>query len=691
MIVRILKAAVVMLLGIAGNAFGHGYVQDPPARNWYCGFITKPDHVQNGVAQFPVCGDAFFAPAVPDPNAGYNFMSVLTHSRGHAGPAFPAPTFPPNTTSPPQVCSFSSQTWNNNNPALNTPTPWDQSINWPTSTISAGTRNFTWNISNGPHFGDSEDFTFWLTRPGFVYTVGQPLNWSDLEAAPFCDENLVYNGFTQNPTGNPDIIFDTGAATITTRCTVPSRPAGSRHIIYAEWGRLGANSTPPGGTDERFHGCIDVVFQGGSTTTVDANITANQPPTAVTGAANVPLNGSGSTCSTGCTLSYQWTVSSQNASLYSISNPTAAQTTLTMLDPDAVGTVTVTLIVSGGGATNSESRAITHSPAGGSQWRDLGALTIDPRTLTVGDRVNVRTVNQNGGDAFWPTSPLIITASTTAPTAWPLALGQAVNAQNGTVRVGVLNNSDQVVPQANATSNRVFAALTSNIISAFLQVAGSNVPNPPTNLMATAGSNQVSLTWTGSTGATSYNLKRSTINGGPYTNVLVGVAGTSVTDVGLNNGTTYFYVVTAVNASGESTFSNQASATPSAAGAVTLTGSVGGSPPYYFEHRLAISNAAPISNVTVTIRVARTAGITANPSACYDNVGGFTKTVANAASGTPISFAFTRAGSLGAGTSRLFVGQVNGTSASAGRVNTGDSWTVTYTSGGTTVTQNGTF
>ena len=255
-------SAGLLLLGATGSAWAHGLVMDPPARNWFCGAITKPDEVQNGTAQFPICGDAFFAPGLAFED-GYQFMSVLTHSRGHAGPAFPAPTFPPNTTSPPHVCSFSSQTWNNNNPALNRATPWDQPINWPTTTITSGLRNFTWNISWGPHFGDSEDFTYWITRPGFVYQVGQPLTWADFETTPFCDENVVYNGFTQVPNGNPDIIMNTGGNTITTRCTVPSRPAGSRHVIYAEWGRLGANSTPPGGTDERFHGCIDVVFQGG--------------------------------------------------------------------------------------------------------------------------------------------------------------------------------------------------------------------------------------------------------------------------------------------------------------------------------------------------------------------------------------------------------------------------------------------
>jgi chitin-binding protein len=686
-------AAGFALVTVAANAYGHGFVQDPLARNAFCGWITKPDHVVNGTAQFPVCGDAFFANAPGlDPNAGYNFMSVLSHSRGHTGPAFPAPTFPPNTVSPPHVCSFSSQTWNANNPALNTPTPWDIPINWPTNPISAGTRIFTWNIQNGPHFDDTEDFTYWITRPGFVYQVGQPLTWADFEATPFCDENAVHSrdGGAIVDNGNPDIILNRGNQTIATRCTVPSRPAGSRHVIYAEWGRLGANSTPwRGGTDERFHGCIDVVYQGGGTTTVDANITANQPPAAVTGAATVPLNGSGSSCSTGCTLSYSWTVNAENPELYSIANANAAQTTLTMLDPDAVSTVSVTLTVSGGGATNSEARQITHSPAGGSQWRDLGALTDTARTLTVGDRVSVRTVTSLGADAFWPTSPLVITAANAGATAWPLALGQAINAQNGAVRVGVLNNSDQVVPQANATANRTFSAATSNITSAFLQVVPATAPTAPTGLTATAGNNQVSLSWNAVSGATSYILKRSTTDGGPYTNVFVGLTATSVTDIGLNNGTTYFYRVTAVNASGESPLSNQASATPQAPSGqvVTVTPSMGGSAPWYFENRLSIANTSAISNVTVTIRVARTTGITFNGS--YETVGGFTRTNTNTTSGTPITFTFTRAASLGAGTGRQFIAQTNGNGTA--HPSAGDTWTVTYTVGTQVFTLNGTF
>ena len=93
---------------------------------------------------------------------------------------------------------------------------------------------------------------------------------------------------------------------------------------------------------------------------------------------------------------------------------------------------------------------------------------------------------------------------------------------------------------------------------------GNSASAAPTNLTATAGNQQASLTWTASSGATSYNVKRGTASGGPYTTV-GSPAGTTYADTSLTNGTAYYYVVTAVDATGESGNSNQATATPTAA------------------------------------------------------------------------------------------------------------------------------
>jgi fibronectin type 3 domain-containing protein len=89
-------------------------------------------------------------------------------------------------------------------------------------------------------------------------------------------------------------------------------------------------------------------------------------------------------------------------------------------------------------------------------------------------------------------------------------------------------------------------------------------PAAPTGLTATAGLKSVSLDWNDNTepDLASYNVKRSTTAGGPYSQV-ANVTVSSYTDNGLTAGTTYYYVVTAVDTGAhESGISNEASATP---------------------------------------------------------------------------------------------------------------------------------
>jgi len=117
-----------------------------------------------------------------------------------------------------------------------------------------------------------------------------------------------------------------------------------------------------------------------------------------------------------------------------------------------------------------------------------------------------------------------------------------------------------------ATSATLGLAVTSHADGTLCTSTMDNVlvlglPPQPTGLSATAGNNQVTLTWNASAGATSYNVKRATVNGGPYTNTNL-VTGLTFTNTGLVNGTPYYYVVSAVNGVGESANSSQVSATP---------------------------------------------------------------------------------------------------------------------------------
>jgi hypothetical protein len=93
---------------------------------------------------------------------------------------------------------------------------------------------------------------------------------------------------------------------------------------------------------------------------------------------------------------------------------------------------------------------------------------------------------------------------------------------------------------------------------------GTMPPAAPTGLTAAPGNAQVTLNWSSVSGATGYNVKRSTVSGGPYTTIGAGVTATAYTDPGLNNGTTYYYVVSALNPAGESPDSTQVSAVPQA-------------------------------------------------------------------------------------------------------------------------------
>lgn len=90
-------------------------------------------------------------------------------------------------------------------------------------------------------------------------------------------------------------------------------------------------------------------------------------------------------------------------------------------------------------------------------------------------------------------------------------------------------------------------------------------PAALTGLTTLAGDTQVSLAWTasGSSDLAYYSVYRSTTSGGPYTLVATNLVTASFTNTALQNGTSYYYTVTATDLTGyESTLSSQAAATP---------------------------------------------------------------------------------------------------------------------------------
>jgi len=72
--------------------------------------------------------------------------------------------------------------------------------------------------------------------------------------------------------------------------------------------------------------------------------------------------------------------------------------------------------------------------------------------------------------------------------------------------------------------------------------------------------NQINFTWSPSSGATNYYVKRSLVSGGPYITVSMPLTVTNFSDTALVGGTTYYYVITAIN-DGGATNSAEVSAT----------------------------------------------------------------------------------------------------------------------------------
>src|SRR5262249_35635121 len=154
---------------------------------------------------------------------------------------------------------------------------------------------------------------------------------------------------------------------------------------------------------------------------------------------------------------------------------------------------------------------------------------------------------------------------TTAPTTFNVYRGTSPGGEGTTpIATGVTATSFTDSGLTDGTTYYYEVAALNNGVASANSSEAFATPRvqPPTGLTAAPGNMKVSLTWTASAGAASYNIYRGTSPGGEgATPVVTGVTTTSFTDTGLTNGTTYYYQVTAVNAGGERGHSGEGSAT----------------------------------------------------------------------------------------------------------------------------------
>ncbi|HEY8937189.1 MAG TPA: LamG-like jellyroll fold domain-containing protein, partial [Cyclobacteriaceae bacterium] len=119
---------------------------------------------------------------------------------------------------------------------------------------------------------------------------------------------------------------------------------------------------------------------------------------------------------------------------------------------------------------------------------------------------------------------------------------------------------DAALPKANYYVVEAFSGSLESTPST--EVLITLLPDISDSVVVSGGVGNVTINWAAADGATSYNVKRSSATGGPYTTIATGVTATTYTDNGLTNGQVYYYVISSVSDAGESENSVEKSGTP---------------------------------------------------------------------------------------------------------------------------------
>lgn len=242
-----------------------------------------------------------------------------------------------------------------------------------------------------------------------------------------------------------------------------------------------------------------------------------------------------------------------------------------------------TLLINGNAASASGTVTVGASGTLGGIGNIGGAVTVDGK-LAPGNNA-IGTLVCNGNVTLNSASTTTMEINKTAGTR-DLLDGNATLTYGGTLvvtnRAGTLALNDSFKIFDAATYSGSFSSfvlpnlagglgwktttLSSNGTISVVSVSAA-APDAPTNLVATsAGFSQINLTWSdASTNEESFLIERST-DGSNFTQIAsVGVGVTTYPNTGLAGSTTYYYRVRASNSTGNSAYSNIASATTSAA------------------------------------------------------------------------------------------------------------------------------
>jgi fibronectin type 3 domain-containing protein len=210
----------------------------------------------------------------------------------------------------------------------------------------------------------------------------------------------------------------------------------------------------------------------------------------------------------------------------------------------------IALAVSSCSSKSSDGIPAPAAPSGVSAAAGDTAVTLSWDMVTGADSYTI----------YWGTSPGVTNADTAV-----------INAPTSYTHTGLTNGTAYYY--AVTAVNVVGASALSSEVSATPQAA---IPGAPATVTAAAGDKQVTISWTLVTGATSYNVYWGTSTGvTTTTGTKIATVPSPYVHTGLTNGTTYYYVVTAVNTAGEGAESIEVAGTPALPGPGTPSATPG--------------------------------------------------------------------------------------------------------------------
>jgi chitin-binding protein len=100
------------------------------------------------------------------------------------------------------------------------------------------------------------------------------------------------------------------------------------------------------------------------------------------------------------------------------------------------------------------------SGGGSSEWKQIGVVT-STENLPVGTTITFRLFDENLADI--ETIEYVILENQTAQNLWPFYLGQTVNQNSQLARIGMINNTGEIIPTEELNSNLVYILADRNL------------------------------------------------------------------------------------------------------------------------------------------------------------------------------------------------------------------------------------